>query len=200
MSFLGCIFKYSLIYSQHQYDLPAPEAAVIYTIVLSLAALGKTSRRWANLTEDPQLWRYLLIRDFGQEYAVDVSDKDCKQKYIQMYECAQEFIKETKTIPATQALLDASKVDQSVKLCGLISNKGFEEYLGKLSVKQLELVFFMALGRGLTPIMKLIMQSSRFKEIPTEALQRAFVLATERDLFVAEDLIKQSSRFSEISN
>jgi len=160
----------------------------------SIVALGKTSRRWANLTNDPQLWRYLLTRDFGQECSENVLDKDCKQKYAQMYKATQEFMEKT---PRKRALLAASKADQAVKLCGLISYRGFEEYLDSLS--DVGFVLDLAAKQGLTPVMKLIMQSPRFNEIAADrGLGYAFFWAATRGQIAAMKLIMQSPRFSEI--
>ena len=94
-----------------------------------------------------------------------------------------------------EAFRNAAKNDQIAATELIMKSPRF----GDISADYLGEAFCAAVS--LIPVvLQYIMESSRFKEIPTEALQRAFVLATERDLFVAEDLIKQSSRFSEISN
>jgi hypothetical protein len=178
--------------------------------VNSILVLGKTSRRWANLTNDPQLWRYLLLRDFGKEFAKNVLDQDCKYNYIQMYKAVQEFLREIQgnddkpwegPIPGGQALLDTSRLDQSVKLCGLISCRGFKVFLDKLSIEQLVFIFKLAASHSLIPLMKLIIQHPLFKEIPTNSyhgLGYALSNASMKGQITAMNLIMLSSGFKEI--
>jgi len=179
----------------------------------SIVALGKTSRTWANLTNNPQLWRNLLTRDFGEECSMDVPDQYCKQKYILMYKTTQLFMGEIKR--TVNLGKETSRSDHSVKLCGLISYTRFydiilyktegsgltREQIISFDRRHLFLVtdiLQMAAGRGLIPIIKAIMQSPCYSKIPAASLGDVFIQAAGYGQITAMEVLKKSPRFSEI--
>lgn len=155
----------------------------------SSARLLLTNKKMFELSNNNQLWKKMLKRDFGKTLAPEVSLENSKKVYLS--KCKQIAKEGSPGLPFLR--------NDSLSL-KIVSYLFSESFIGSLSPKQLAKVLNLSIEHNCLPLIRAIIEHNNFNLIPLELIGQNYCYAAQYGCLEGMKLIRTTyGRFKEIA-